>query len=264
MAHNPGVYQQLVGDERDVDERPTAAAFHPDPTDGVYRYGPRERRDVTYAWVYAAVASVVFILGCVASTHAESSYEKLADPNMLKLASHCDAGRAPEAFDAYRRSLAEDEEVDGAVFLRHAATWLVLSTLGAVAVGLGFLAMFRTHAQRTVWAMVYFKVASIFTLALVVGYVYFYLAYFYSHHIGNLTDCVLYLPYDRSSGSDGSNGGGIFLALLGALSAFVFWLWRREIDLVAKLLTVASKSLQDNPHVVTAVVGVKMTLLVFM
>jgi hypothetical protein len=172
MAHNPGVYQQLVGDERDVDERPTAAAFHPDPTDGVYRYGPRERRDVTYAWVYAAVASVVFILGCVASTHAESSYEKLADPNMLKLASHCDAGRAPEAFDAYRRSLAEDEEVDGAVFLRHAATWLVLSTLGAVAVGLGFLAMFRTHAQRTVWAMVYFKVASIFTLALVVGYVY--------------------------------------------------------------------------------------------
>jgi hypothetical protein len=29
--------------------------------------------------------------------------------------------------------------------------------------------MFRTHAQRTVWAMVYFKVASIFTLALVVG-----------------------------------------------------------------------------------------------
>ena len=44
----------------------------------------------------------------------------------------------------------------------------------------------------------------------------------------------------------------------------MFWLWRREIDLVAKLLTVASKSLQDNPHVVTAAVGVKMTLLVFM
>ena len=176
MAHNPGVYQQLVGDERDVDNPPTVASF-PDPTDGVYRYGPRERRDVTYAWVYAAVASVVFILGCVASTHAESSYEKLADPNLLKLASHCDAGRAPEAFDAYRRSLAEDEEVDGAVFLRHAATWLVLSTLGAVAVGLGFLAMFRTHAQRTVWAMVYFKVASIFTLALVVGYVHYYSNY---------------------------------------------------------------------------------------
>jgi hypothetical protein len=82
--------------------------------------------------------------------------------------------------------------------------------------------------------------------------------------MGNSTDVVFYLPYDRSSGSDGSNGGGIFLALLGALSAFVFWLWRREIDLVAKLLTVASNSLQDNPHVVTAVVGVKMTLLVFM
>lgn len=195
MAHNPGVYQQLVGDERDVDERPTVAAFHPDPTDGVYRYGPRERRDVTYAWVYAAVASVVFILGCVASTNAESSYEKLADPNLLKLASHCDAGRAPEAFDAYRRSLAEDEEVDGAVFLRHAATWLVLSTLGAVAVGLGFLAMFRTHAQRTVWAMVYFKVASIFTLALVVGYVYFYSNYlFLFSHVRaiQLTSCFIY------------------------------------------------------------------------
>ena len=71
------------------------------------------------------------------------------------------------------------------MFLRHAATWLVLSTLGAVAVGLGFLAMFRTHAQRTVWAMVYFKVASIFTLALVVGYVYFIrIICFYSQQYG--------------------------------------------------------------------------------
>ena len=54
----------------------------------------------------------------------------------------------------------------------------------------------------------------------------------------------------------------MFLALLGCLTAFVFWLWRREIDLVARLLAVASKSLQDNPHVVAAIiVGVKLALL---
>ena len=64
-----------------------------------------------------------------------------------------------------------------------------------------------------------------------------------------------------ASGGGDSPGAGAFLALLGCLTAFVFWLWRREIDLVARLLAVASKSLQDNPHVVTAIVGVKLALL---
>ena len=45
---------------------------------------------------------------------------------------------------------------------------LAPSTLGAVAVGFAFLAAFRTHATATVWAMVYFKVATIFALAVVV------------------------------------------------------------------------------------------------
>ena len=229
MTRDPGVYQQLVGDDRAADDDRAAAA---DLTDGVYRHGPREARDVTYGRVYAVVAAAVFILGCVASNNAESHYEKLADPDLMRAASHCDASRSPDALNAYRRSLAEDDEVDGAMFLRHAATWLALSTLGAVAVGLAFLAAFRTHARATVWAMVYFKTGVIFALALVV------------------------------SSTDGAGSGpGLFLALLGCLTAFVFWLWRREIDLVARLLAVASKSLQDNPHVVTAIVGVKLALL---
>ena len=229
MTRDPGVYQQLVGDDRAADDDRAAAA---DLTDGVYRHGPREARDVTYGRVYAVVAAAVFILGCVASNHAESHYEKLADPDLMRAASHCDASRSSDAVNAYRRSLAEDDDVDGATFLRHAATWLALSTLGAVAVGFAFLAAFRTRARATVWAMVYFKVATIFALAVVVA-----------------------------SGGGDSPGAGVFLALLGCLTAFVFWLWRREIDLVARLLAVASKSLQDNPHVVTAIVGVKLALL---
>ena len=34
-------------------------------------------------------------------------------------------------------------------------------------------------------------------------------------------------------------------------------MWRREIELVARLLAVSSKSLQDNPHISTAVVFLK-------
>ena len=107
MTRDPGVYQQLVGDDRAADDDRAAAA---DLTDGVYRHGPREARDVTYGRVYAVVAAAVFILGCVASNHAESHYEKLADPDLMRAASHCDASRSSDAVNAYRRSLAEDDE----------------------------------------------------------------------------------------------------------------------------------------------------------
>ena len=71
----------------------------------------------------------------------------------------------------------------------------------------------------------------------------------------------MYALTTSSGGSGGSGTAGIVLLVLTALTAFVFWLWRREIELVARLLAVSAKSLQDNPHVITAVVFLKVCLL---
>ena len=46
----------------------------------------------------------------------------------------------------------------------------------------------------------------------------------------------------------GATVPAIIFALLTALAAFVFYLWRDELNLVASLLAVATKGLRDNPH----------------
>jgi hypothetical protein len=56
-------------------------------------------------------------------------YEKLADPTLMKLASHCSA-KSPSENALYRRQLSEDASIDGATFLRDSKYWLVLSLVG--------------------------------------------------------------------------------------------------------------------------------------
>ena len=149
-----------------------------------------------------------------------------------QLASHCSA-RTPAEHALYRRALAEDDAVDGATFLRDAKYWLVLSLLGAAVTGVCFLALFRSFARVTVWGIVYLKVATLAAVSLLAA-------------------------------TAGGPAAGVPVMVLALLSAFVFWLWREEIDLVARLLAVASKALQDNPHLITATVFLKTLLLCFL
>ncbi len=47
---------------------------------------------------------------------------------------------------------------------------------------------------------------------------------------------------------------GLVLFGLAGLTAFVFWLWRNEIGLAAKLLGVSAHGLVANPHLITLTV----------
>lgn len=94
-----------------------------------------------------------------------------------------------------------------------------------------FLALFRSFARQTVWGIIYLKVIALGSVGL------------------------------YAASTDGGSVVGIVLLALTAITAFVFYLWRNEIELVARLLSVAAKSLQDNPHVITAVVFLKVCLL---
>lgn len=212
-----------------------------------------------------------------------------------QLASHCSA-RTPSENALYRTSLSEDDSIDGATFFKDSKGWLILSLFGAALVGVLFLALFRSFARQTVWGIIYLKVAALGT-------------------VGAYALCT----------DGGAIVGGILLALT-AFTAFVFYLWRNEIELVARLLAVAvgsssrpwvypcfrwflhclgwaagnrpppctsccyqqqqrryhhyychhhhyyhcyfvsvpyaeAKSLQDNPHVITAVIFLKLCLL---
>lgn len=125
-----------------------------------------------------------------------------------QLASHCSA-RSPSENALYRTSLSEDDSIDGATFFKDSKGWLILSLFGAALVGVLFLALFRSFARQTVWGIIYLKVAALGT-------------------VGAYALCT----------DGGAIVGGILLALT-AFTAFVFYLWRNEIELVARLLAVA-------------------------
>lgn len=208
--------------------------YHPivDLPDGVYKYGGREKQDRSFGFIFGLTGLATISLGIFACVNVNPHYEKLADPTMMKTYSHCSAKTAAEAA-SYRSTLAADDSVDGATFLHDAKLWLALSLAGAAFVGVVFLALFRSFARQTVWGMIYLKVAALGA----VGF------------------------YALASGGGSSPTAGVVLLALAAFTAIIFFLWRREIELVARLLAVSAKSLQDNPHIITAVVFLKVCLL---
>ena len=102
----------------------------------------------------------------------------------------------------------ENEDINGAKFFADAKVFLVLAFIGAVVLGVAFLSLFRMHARATVWGVIYFKVISLAVLGLYLG----------------------------SGAVPGAAISGILIMVLAAFTAFVFWLWRYEIDLVGRLL----------------------------
>ena len=55
----------------------------------------------------------------------------------------------------------------------------------------------------------------------------------------------------------------MIFALLTALTAFCFYLWTDELNLVASLLSVSTQGLRDNPHIITTTVGLSFGSLVY-
>jgi hypothetical protein len=110
-----------------------------------------------------------------------------------------------------------------------AANAIVLSLFAAVGLGLGFLALLRRNALACVKA---------------------------SCAVQTLIPAVLCV----SAFASGAWGAGIVLLFITALAAFGYWLWRHELALCARLLSVASTALSENAHLVTASLGMNVVL----
>jgi hypothetical protein len=109
-------------------------------------------------------------------------------------------------------------------FMAHAGFWLLASAVGSLAVGVAFLQLFK-HVPG---AMTRATIAMQIALPLAMG-------------AGGL-----------AAGQWGA--GAIGLALAG-LAAFVFYLWRNEIELCGKLLGLSAEGLNDNPGLILFVIA---------
>jgi hypothetical protein len=105
-----------------------------------------------------------------------------------------------------------------------AANTLVLAFFLSLALGLLFLALLRRNAPLCVRVACAVQVAIPLVLAV-------------------------------SSLAAGAVGAGLLMLACGALAAFCFYLWRRELALCGQLLTVAVAALNENAHLVSASLG---------
>ncbi|KAK9829886.1 hypothetical protein WJX72_008466 [[Myrmecia] bisecta] len=194
---------------------------------GLFEYKNRPRRDTWAAIVWVLLLVGVVVGGIYSATHRNTQFSRLVQPDYLADGKHCPMRRS-----LLERAPLEQQEEDLADFFKHASKWLLFSALGCLVLGLVFLWLFKNHAKPMVRATIRVQVA----LPVVAGIV--------------LLATGQFTP-------------GLVALLIGALSAFCFWLWRNEIDLCARLLTVAAHGLHANPGLLVFVTGAKATLIGF-
>tara|TARA_B000000437_G_scaffold218911_1_gene199181 strand:+ start:85 stop:1611 length:1527 start_codon:yes stop_codon:yes gene_type:complete len=115
----------------------------------------------------------------------------------------------------------------------NAALWCAgISLVVSILLGVFIVFMFRTCAHKTVWGIIYFKIFSLFGMAM-----------------GML--------------SMGSMEGFITFTLIGLLTWFVYWLWTDELNVVASMLAVSSQALKDNPGILGCVLSLQFAVLAF-
>lgn len=111
------------------------------------------------------------------------------------------------------------------------ANTLVASLFFSVALGLAFLALLRHNALACVKAACAVQVV----IPAIVGV---------------------------AALASGAVAGGVVLLVCAALAGLAFYLWRHELALCARLLSVASAALNENAHLVSASVGLQVVAVV--
>ena len=137
--------------------------------------------------------------------------------------------------DAGRRKLLGDDEkakFDASDFAGHAVYWLIVSALASFAVAAGFLHLVRNHAETLARATIGFQLA---------------------------------LPTAAAIGLllSGAFGAALIPAAIAGLTFVVFYLWRREIGVASKLLSVAGHGLFANGALIGLTVALNFAAMLF-
>mmetsp|Transcript_17844 Transcript_17844/g.21396 ORF Transcript_17844/g.21396 Transcript_17844/m.21396 type:complete len:587 (+) Transcript_17844:156-1916(+) len=196
--------------------------------DSVYNYDHRPRRDTAWAFLY-----LIYLASCVGAgfysySHRNLNYAMYTE-DYLNDGGHCNAS---DNANGILQASALDSDVDlGPHYWKRASVMFLISLGGSVVLGLLALHLISKHAMVFMKAAIFFSVTSWLAAA---GVVYQY----------NSMMALIYIG-------------------MALLSAFVYYLWRNEIQLVAKLLSVSAVGIRENKSLVPIAVGVKFMAVIF-
>ncbi|DBA76839.1 TPA: hypothetical protein ACH3X2_008854 [Trebouxia sp. C0005] len=200
-------------------EEPLASSGH-------YEYHNRPRHDSFWGGLYATALAVTVFGGLYGSVHRNRKFALLSGTEVRSDPSSCPVGH--NLFSAQLQEQPGDFSISE--FMSKAATWLLVSAVLSLALGLMFLYVFKWHSRIMTRITIQIQVL----LPAIMGIA---------------AICA------------GQVGGGLILILLALLAALVFWMWRGEIELCARLLGIAAAGLNENPGLLGFVVLAKFALL---
>jgi len=182
--------------------------------------------------------AAVAVFGVYGAKQQNPDYDALASSAALALPGTCPPNLArgaqrAGAADGVLAALGDDVQFDADHFLQQSRTWLLVSSAGALALGLGFLVLVSRAPRFVV------RVALLFQAGM----------------------CA---AYGAALLSTGAVMGFVFGGLLLALSALLVYLvcrWPPQFETCSRLLGVAGYAIRENPGVALAAVLIKLTLL---
>lgn len=177
--------------------------------------------DVAWKWTFLITYGLAVFGAVYAAVHRNKAFATLAGVDYLSDPSHCPVGGGPS-----RRLLSDEQDFKPTFFLHALGICTGVSLLGGLALGLSALLLVRAHPHAMVGGAVVLQIA---------------------------------LPA-AAGAAVVSAGGGLAAAPLfitACLVAYVFWLYREQLALVGRLLSVAAAALWDNA---AAIVGGSLVL----
>lgn len=192
-----------------VDESVTAVS---DDSPFVY---DRRPTDPQWGVAYGIFLAFAIVGGIWSITHRNPEYHKI-DRAYMDDPRHCPLDRSNLLQKHH------DEPGTGfniSDFMQHAGTWLIISAVGSLGVGIAYLQLFKYAPGAMTRA----------TIA---------------------TQIAMPLAMGTAGLAAGQWGAGAMGLVLAGLAAFVFFLWRNEIALCAKLLGLSAEALSDNPSLI--------------
>jgi hypothetical protein len=203
--------------------RPGEHEDEPMLNNGFYLHGKRPERDAAWKWTYVLSLVLCTVGGVYAWTHRNRDFSTLISADYLSDPSHCPSSVGPS-----RRLLTsdDDEDFNPTYFMEAVGLASGVSVLGGILLGLLSLYLYRSKPHAMVGVSVGLQVL---------------------------------LPAAAGIAIVASGGGGASLPLFitAGIIGFVFYLYREQLALVGRLLSISSHALYDNPSIVWGSLGLQ-------
>eukprot|EP00878_Enallax_costatus_P004589 GHUV01004830.1.p1 GENE.GHUV01004830.1~~GHUV01004830.1.p1 ORF type:complete len:294 (+),score=61.50 GHUV01004830.1:200-1081(+) len=180
-----------------------------------YLHGKRPERDTAWKWTYILSMVVCAIGGVYAWVHRNKDFSTLISPDYLKDPDHCPTGHGPS-----RHLLqSDDDDYNPTYFMEAMGVASGVSIVGGILLGLLALYLYRSKPHTMVGVSVGLQVL---------------------------------LPAAAGIAILSSGGGAASLPLFitAGIIGFVFYLYREQLALVGRLLSISSHALYENASIV--------------